>query len=289
MPLTLEDQRVFRELEKRCPMVTSDANFTNLFIWQGFYHFSWTMAHDCICILARPEGAPEFGLPPLGCGDRVRAAEFLLEELSEPLLSRVPEELAAKIGAAHPEWRIQADPDNDDYIYLAEKLINLNGRRMHQKKNHYNYFIQNYHFDLLPVEECLKEELLAVESKWLTSKSENIEPGLHLLLEEQAVHLLLENYSALGVQGLAIKIDGKIEAFSLGESLNDDTAIIHVEKGNPEIRGIYVAICSHFCKRYYSDKTYINREQDLGLPGLRKSKESLKPDHMGKKFNISPQ
>ncbi|MDR1677333.1 MAG: phosphatidylglycerol lysyltransferase domain-containing protein, partial [Deltaproteobacteria bacterium] len=83
-------------------------------------------------------------------------------------------------------------------------------------------------------------------------------------------------------------VDGRIEAFSLGESLSPDTALIHVEKGSPGIRGIYVALCSNFCRAAFSDKIYINREQDLGLPGLRWSKESLKPDHMRKKFNIWP-
>jgi hypothetical protein len=105
-------------------------------------------------------------------------------------------------------------------------------------------------------------------------------------MEKRAVHLLLANLEALCLQGMAIRIDGRIEGFTLGEPLNEDTALIHVEKGNPLIRGIYVALCSQFCRRYYSHLTYINREQDLGLPGLRFSKESLKPDHMVQKFVI---
>jgi hypothetical protein len=269
-------------------MVTSDANFTNLFIWQSYYNFVWTYVHECICILARPEGVPPYAFPPLGCGDRVRAAEFLAQQMTQPKLSRIPQELADKIAAAHPNWKIESDPNNDDYVYLAEKLINLNGRRMHQKKNHYNNFVQNNRFELLPINECPKEELLELEAKWLISKSEKVGSGSHLQMEKQAVHLLLEHYATLEIQGMAIRINGKIEAFTLGESLNPQTALIHVEKGNPDIRGIYVALCSHFCRRYYSDKIYINREQDLGLEGLRKSKESLKPDHMGKKFNVYP-
>ena len=286
--LALEDRPVFREREKRLPLFTSDANFSNMLIWQGFYHFSWTLAHDCLCVKAEPEGGSPFAFPPLGGGDFMAAVDFLAGTMNEPRFARVPEEAAAVISNARPQWKVEPDPDNDDYVYLAEKLITLSGRRMHQKKNHYNNFVQNNRFELVEVTESIHDELVAVEAKWLTSKTEKLGPDNHLNLEREAVHTLLENFTALEIHGLAIRISGKIEAFTLGEPLSPDTALIHVEKGNPEIRGVYVALCSHFCKTYYADKTYINREQDLGLPGLRKSKESLKPDHMRKKFNIWP-
>ncbi|MDR1050193.1 MAG: phosphatidylglycerol lysyltransferase domain-containing protein [Deltaproteobacteria bacterium] len=287
-PLTLADRDVFVEMEKRCPLHTSDANFTNMFIWQGFYNFSWTRESDCLCLLARPSSGAPFAMPPLGPGDKLAAAEFLVERMDSPMLARIPEELADRIAAAHPTWRVEHDADNDDYVYLAEKVINLSGRRMHQKKNHYNSFVKNNRFELVTVTPALHDELVEVEAKWLTSKTEKIGENSHLQIERDAVHLLLENFSTLEIQGLAIRIDGRIEAFSLGESLSPDTALIHVEKGSPEIRGIYVALCSSFCRASYSDKTYVNREQDLGLPGLRWSKESLKPDHMRRKFNIWP-
>ncbi|MDR2442962.1 MAG: phosphatidylglycerol lysyltransferase domain-containing protein [Deltaproteobacteria bacterium] len=287
--LTLEDRAIFCQQEMRRPLLTSDANFTNMFIWQGFYNFSWASAHGCLCVISNPQSGAPFAMPPLGEGDRLKATEFLVDNMENPKLSRIPKDLAAEIIEAHPQWRLEADVDNYDYLYSAEKLITLSGRRMHQKKNHYNHFIQNNRFEVLYVNEDLHDELQAVEAKWLTSKTEKIGPDSHLLMEQEAVHQLLENFRALEVQGLAIRIDGRIEAFTLGEVLNPETALIHVEKGNPNIRGIYVALCSFFCKNYYSDKIYINREQDLGLPGLRKSKESLKPVIMAEKFNIYPQ
>ncbi|MDR1309409.1 MAG: phosphatidylglycerol lysyltransferase domain-containing protein [Deltaproteobacteria bacterium] len=287
-PLSLADRPIFVETEKRCPLHTSDANFTNMFIWQGFYNFSWTTAHDCLCLVSDPAGGTPFAMPPLGPGDKVRAVEFLVGGMAEPRLSRVPEELALAVKAAHPGWRVEPDPDNDDYVYLAEKIINLSGRRMHQKKNHYNSFVRNNRFELLTVTRDLRDELVDVEAKWLTSKTEKIGDNSHLQIEKEAVHLLLENFEALEMRGLAIRIEGRIEAFSLGESLSPDTALIHVEKGSPDIRGIYVALCSSFARASFSDKTYVNREQDLGLPGLRRSKESLKPDHMRRKFDIWP-
>jgi hypothetical protein len=287
-PLSLADRPVFAEAEKLCPLFASDANFTNMFIWQGFYRFSWTTAHGCLCLIADPAGGTPFAMPPLGAGDKIKAAEFLAGQMAEPRLSRVPEELALAIKEAFPGWRIVPDPDNDDYVYLAEKIINLSGRRMHQKKNHYNSFVRNNRFELVTVTKDLRDELVEVEAKWLTSKTEKIGENSHLQIEKEAVHLLLENFEALEIQGLAIRIEGRIEAFTLGESLSPDTALIHVEKGSPDIRGIYVALCSSFARAAFSDKTFVNREQDLGLPGLRRSKESLKPDHMRRKYDVWP-
>ncbi|MDR1546276.1 MAG: phosphatidylglycerol lysyltransferase domain-containing protein [Deltaproteobacteria bacterium] len=287
-PLELADRPVFREIEKSRPLPTSDANFSNMFMWRSYYRFSWTEAHGCLCLLARPEGRPAFGFPPLGDGDKVRAVEFLFENMDEPLLTRTPEAMAVELAAARPGWRLAPDPDNDDYVYLVDKIVTLSGRRMHQKKNHYNYFVQNYRYEAIEVTPALHDELVEVEAKWLTSKTEKIGPDSHLRMEQEAVHVLLENFEALETCGLAIRIDGRIEAFALGERLSGDTGLVHVEKGNPDVRGIYVALCSFFCRSCFGDLTYVNREQDLGLPGLRRSKESLKPDHMEKKFNVRP-
>jgi hypothetical protein len=287
-PLTLDDRDDFRALEKAFPLKTSDVNFTNMFIWNDYYHFTWTRAFDCLCLLAAPDEQDPFALPPLGGGDKLKAAEFLFSQLKTPVMSRVPQETADMLTQNRPAWKISPDPDNDDYVYLSEKLINLSGRRMHQKKNHYNHFVQNNRYELAEVTEDLIPELVTVEDLWLTAKTEKIGHQSHLIMEKKAVHLLLANLAYLGLQGLAIRIDGRIEAFTLGEIMTPDTALIHVEKGNPDIRGIYVALCSNFCRRYYSHLTYINREQDLGLPGLKFSKESLKPDHKGFKFVVTP-
>jgi hypothetical protein len=287
-PITLEDRDIFRAAEKACPLTTSDVNFTNMIIWNDYYHITWTEYGGCLALLARPEGQEPFALPPLGLGDQLAATEYLFSQLDKPRLSRAPESLVQVIAKERPNWTILPDPDNDDYVYLAEKLINLSGRRMHQKKNHYNYFKQNYSYELVDVTLDLIPELIAVEDLWLTAKTEKIGEESHLIMEKRAVHICLDKIEELSLKGLAIRVEGRIEAFTLGEPLNEDTALIHVEKGNPAIRGIYVALLSEFCSRYFSTLTYVNREQDLGLPGLKFSKESLKPHHMAKKFVVTP-
>jgi hypothetical protein len=217
-------------------------------------------------------------------------AAAMEREGMSPLFSRVTERDAGTIRALRPGWDVRPDRDNDDYVYDADKLRTLSGRSMHQKKNHYNRFIQSYNAEFLAVTPGLAEELKSVEDKWLTLKTEKEGEGAatHLAMEREAVHSILENFEALGQKGLAVTIDGRIEAFTTGEALPDGTLLVHVEKGNPEIRGIYVALCSHFARQIFPGASFVNREQDLGLPGLRRSKESLKPHHFVKKFNVIP-
>ncbi|MDR2611791.1 MAG: phosphatidylglycerol lysyltransferase domain-containing protein [Deltaproteobacteria bacterium] len=294
VPLALDDRPVFRALELACPLEGSDAAFTNLYIWQNYYRFTWARLGEALCLMAAPERGEPFCLPPLGYRASLAAWDMMAEHMRclslPPVFSRVPERDALLVKAARPDWEIEPDRDNDDYVYDANKLRTLSGRSMHQKKNHYNHFVQNYRAEYLPITRDLFPELRSLEDKWLTLKAEKEGAGAatHLAMEREAIHALLESFETLGQKGLAIVINGRIEAFTAGEMLTPDTLLVHVEKGNPEIRGIYVALCSHFVREVFPEAAYVNREQDLGLPGLRRSKESLKPHHFVRKYRVIP-
>lgn len=291
-PLTLDDQPVFRAAEQSVPQLIGDTNFTNLFIWKSYYHPTWLEAHGCVCLMANPAGEEPFGLPPVGSGDQLAALDLTLEALKEltdqPVFKRVPEALVERLAAAGRPYDCRHDRDNDDYIYLREQLCGLGGRRMHQKKNHYNYFVNHYQFECLPLTRTLVPELLNVQESWLATKEERNVPIGHLENEVESVHELLRHFEELKQLGLAIRIDGRIAGFTMGEVLSPDTVLVHLEKADYEIRGLFVALSSHFCRTLPPGIVYINREQDLGLPGLRRSKESLKPDHLRRKYIVTP-
>jgi hypothetical protein len=109
----------------------------------------------------------------------------------------------------------------------------------------------------------------------------------NLLSEDYAVRRALTNFNELDYMGGAIMVNGRMEAFSLGELLNPDTAVIHIEKANPDIPGLYTAINQLFAENGWPDTEFINREQDLGIDGLRKAKESYYPHHMVNKYTIA--
>ncbi len=146
--------------------------------------------------------------------------------------------------------------------------------------------MKNYDYEKRPIDESIIPELLSMQEDWCRLKECGADPGLHQ--EDQAVYEALSNFDSLNCLGLAVLIDSKVQAFTLGETLNTDTAVIHIEKANPEIRGLQAAINQFFCQEAWSGVKFINREQDLGLEGLRKAKESYRPHHMVEKFIIRP-
>ncbi len=124
-------------------------------------------------------------------------------------------------------------------------------------------------------------ECLNFTEKWISLKDIEENPGI--LKEFDAIKTVLENYDFFNVKGIVLKINGKIEAYSFGEKLNPETAVTHIEKANPEIKDAYAFINMSFAKMM-SEFKYINREQDLGIPGLRYAKKSYHPVKMIFKF-----
>ena len=109
---------------------------------------------------------------------------------------------------------------------------------------------------------------------------------MNLMDEWKAVFNGLNHYRDLDLRGGGIIIDGRMEAFALGERLNDETAVIHIEKANPHLPGRYTLVNQQFCEHCWAEIEYINREQDLGEPGLRKAQISYHPDHLEEKYTI---
>ena len=104
--------------------------------------------------------------------------------------------------------------------------------------------------------------------------------------EWAAINAALADFQALELQGGVILINDRVEAFTCGELLNAATAVIHLEKANPEVRGLYAVINQQFCQQAWAGVPFVNREQDLGEPGLRTAKMSYHPHHLVEKFRI---
>jgi hypothetical protein len=284
-PLALDDRDHITAMFRAHPPITSELTFTNLFMWRHHYRFRWSMAGDALLIAAEsPQGEP-FALPPVGGGDLARAFRFLLDHLGRlaalPEIHRVPEPLARRYSET---LALEAEENraHSDYLYRTKSLITLSGRKYHRKRNHLNQFRSAYAYRYEPLTPGLIEACLELQEEWcrLRDCTENTA----LLSEERAVHEALRHYFQLGLTGAAILVNGGVVAFSLGEPLNPETAVIHVEKANPEFAGSYAVINQEFCRHAWSKFTYVNREQDLGDQGLRQAKLSYYPDHLVSKF-----
>jgi hypothetical protein len=282
--LGLEDRDQITVFFHRYAPVTSELTFTNLFMWRRLYNFQWCLAADALLLIAQIDDNPPYGLPPVGAHDLTPAWRQLLDFLGghqvRPEIHRVPEAMAQQY--ADPlSLEVQEDEANSDYLYRTDALINLRGRKYHRKRNHLKQFRNRYSYRYQPLNGDWIEACLELEEQWCRLRSCVLHPALHQ--EELAIREALLHYHKLDCQGAAILVDEKVVAFSLGEPLNPDTAVIHIEKADPEFPGSYSVINQEFCKNFWSNFTFINREQDLGEPGLRQAKLSYYPDHLAKK------
>ncbi|MCF8033909.1 MAG: phosphatidylglycerol lysyltransferase domain-containing protein [Desulfarculaceae bacterium] len=288
-PLELSAKPVFDRHLHQGPPCISELTFSNLFMWRHHYQPLWREHGGCLLVIVSPEGGPAFGLPPAGGGDLLAACEALCRDLAEmgaaPVLNRVGERLALALDEGE-RFGTELDLANSDYVYLAEELADLPGRRFHRKKNHFNKFVKTHEFEYRPLEAELIAQVLDMQEKWCQIRECAADPGL--ASEDRAIYEALTHYDSLDYSGGVIIIEDKVAAFSLGEPLNPDTAVVHIEKANPEYDGIYAAINKLFVQNAWAHMKYINREQDLGLSGLRKAKESYQPDHMVNKYVVTP-
>lgn len=288
-PIEIQDKPLFDEFLRKDHPQVSELTFTNLFIWRHHYQPTWVEWNGCILILFHPHKGPAYGLSPFGPGDKKSALGVLCKEIAKETdqvrICRVGEEFVTN-HVDPAKYEVAPDRDNSDYIYLAKDLINLSGNKYHRKKNHLNQFIKNHAFEYRPLDVELAKRVLGMQESWCQIRECVLKPDL--LAEDYAVHEALTYFEKLGYQGGAILIDSVVEAFSLGEPLNQDTAVIHIEKANPDILGLYAAINQLFCLNTWSNMSYINREQDMGVEGLRKAKESYYPHHMVNKYIVIP-
>lgn len=169
------------------------------------------------------------------------------------------------------------DMGAEDYVYLREKMVSLSGKHLQPKRNHINKFEKLYpEYQFEEITDANLEECLALGQDWLEHK----EVDSSRLAEQKMIEKCLRHREELGLLTGALRVDGKIIAFTFGSPINQDTFDIHVEKADISYEGAFAMINREFAKRIPEQYTYINREEDLGLEGLRKSKLSYKPELM---------
>jgi len=164
--------------------------------------------------------------------------------------------------------------------------MELKGKKYDGKRNHLNNLLKTHSFKYEKMNSSHFKECILLNDKWCSEKKKESEEFPNIECEGMVVREAFDNFEFLELTGGVIKIDGKITAFSIGQMLNSDTAVIHIEKADPLVRGMSQLINREFVRNAWSDATYINREQDMGHVGLRKAKMSYHPVRMEKKYNI---
>jgi len=290
-PLSLHDRDTVHERLVRFQPVTSELTFSNLFIWHAAYQTEWSVYKDWLLFIGSFDGQ-SFALPPVGPGPRKGAAlavmEWLKDEhgIAEPRIERADSALAKEL-QDEPSVYILPARDQYDYVYRTRDLIDLSGNRYHSKRNHINAMQKKHTFRYDIMKDIYVRQCMELVEKWCGIK--RCEEDMNLLGEWDAVGEMLAHFDRLRVRGGVLLIEDRVAAFAFGELLNPTTAVVHIEKADPDIRELYTVINQQFSEHSLHDVPFINREQDLGQPGLRKAKMSYHPDHLVEKFTIITQ
>jgi len=273
----------------------SHFNFTNFFMWREPYHIHWAIEEGILYLTAKWNGR-FFVMQPFGPADRMpeavgRQLEWF-QSVGQPFQASG---LEASMAAVYEQYeglsfQVQSNRDDFDYLYQTADLIQLAGRKYHSKKNHLNSFRKDYaEAEYLPITPEIVQDCKLNINAWYKMRSQDLPDDPFLALERAAVIEVLNNFTDFKLQGGAIAVGKRIVAFTFGEQLNRDTAVIHVEKADPAVRGAYPAINQAFLAHEWSHLPYVNRQEDMGIAGMRKAKESYKPVRMIEKFTAAMQ
>ena len=292
-PPRLEEKPWVDELLRRADYRGCDYNFTNLFVWSRAYHQEIARVDDFLVTHVCGRMGCSF-MFPAGGGDLASVIRKLEEEAAgrgEPLrlVCLTPRQMAELEEFFPGQFTFTADRDGYDYLYEIDRLADLGGKRLHAKRNHINRFMENN--PSWTYEEITPESLgecLAMDKEWyrrsLAREGEAEERDLGD--EGVALRQAMEHYQALGLEGGLIRVHGEVVAFTMGDLLNSDTYDVHFEKAYGELQGAYAMINREFARWVrgrHPNVRYLNREDDMGVEGLRKAKESYYPDQMVEK------
>lgn len=271
-----------------------DYNFTNLFVWSRAYGQEIAQVDGFLVTHLCGRMGCSY-MYPAGSGDLAAAIDILAREADERrqplrlvcLTTRQMEELDRLMPG---RFAYEADRDGFDYLYDIDRLADLTGKKLHAKRNHINRFMDNnpswVYEEITPqtLPECLE-----MDKEWYRRSMvrEGAAEERDLGDEGIALRTAMDHYHALGLEGGLIRVYGEVVAFTMGDRLNSDTYDVHFEKAYGELQGAYAMINREFARwvrAKHPNVRYLNREDDMGVEGLRKAKESYYPDRMVEKY-----
>ncbi len=290
-PLELADKPIFDRMLGQRYYENSWFTFTTFFTWRENFTTHWALHDDALFLKMRATGLVYF-TAPFAAADRSFAAAVdaaVQESRSQGetfLMKGLSPAMCAELESTFPgRFVMEAQRDYFDYLYKAEDLRMLAGRRYHSKRNFVNRFLmehKNWQYESLT--SASLSDCLQVEQSWCDNRdcsADNMVGAEYRALEES-----LRNFDVLELRGGLIRVAGRPVAFSIGETLNKDTVVVHMEKADPSIPGLYAMINRECCRQAWGDVEFINREEDMGEEGLRKAKESYYPLRLIEKHKI---
>jgi len=285
-PVTLADRDFFTRHYALYPQTHSDNTFTNMVCWNHYAHYRYAYVNRNLILASTIDGTTRFR-PPIGPRDPalLKALIRLASEVSnyEPVVLIDPD-TATWMRETCCGMNLVPDRNHFEYVYRAADLAELPGKHYLTIRHQINKFRRNCAYAVEPITAENREEVMSFFVKWCEWKGCENDPVL--AHEKDAVFFAVDHFNELDIQGLMIRVNHEIAATSLFEPLNADTALVHFEKGLPDCEGIYKAINAETAALLAKTFTYINRESDLGVAGLREAKLRYHPHHMVEVYSL---
>ncbi len=289
--LEIKDKQIFESYMNGHGYRHSEASFSNLFIWQNAWNIEWAEDGEALYMKMEGDAYRPFFLPPYlkdwskSCQPHMKKVEQYMQNASGGFYVKcaIPEMVQKIIEDCGRRYRFAYDAANSEYVYNTADLARLEGKKYHAKRNHINAFLKRHTFEFYDYSSEWQEACLQIHNSWMEEHRDSTEKDV--ADELVATSRALMYFEQLNFTGCVIVADGVPAAFSMGERISPDTAIIHIEKACCGFDGLYQLINREFAARRFADTSFINRAEDMGMEGLRRAKLSYYPAFMLKRYD----
>ncbi len=282
-PLKIEDAEKIKYILKNSTGENCQMSLNSFYGWGPEYDLKIAFSGDSFVTKNRFGGKISYCFPQ-GENDRKGIIEEILKTDEEVSFYGLSENDVHFVEKEFPGvFKFKEKRDSEDYIYLAENLASLSGKKYHSKRNHIKFFEKNYNWSYESINEKNINDCIRMTEKWIEENEEKLDDGVDV--ELNVIKRAFDNFTTLGYIGGLIRVDGETVAWTLGERLSEDTFCTHFEKAFASFRGAYPIINREFAKNELKSYTFVNREEDMGLEGLRRAKLSYHPVKLGVIYN----
>jgi hypothetical protein len=285
--LTVKDRSVVQPLLQQSLHPLCNFSFANQIIWEESFHSKFAIVGDMLILHFQLNEEPYFHFP-IGRGNTKQMLEKMMEYAQSRkikfCLMPLTEEMKSFLEENFPKrFTFTASRDYSDYLYQTKDLIELKGKQYQSKRNHINKFKKMYNYVYATITQQDIVDCLETHEQWIEEQNCS---GENCPFEQEtcAVKIALNNFEAIGMTGGLIRVEGKVAAFTLGQAINNTTFDICVEKALSQYEGAYSIINQQFLEHHVADFPFVNREEDLGIEGLRKAKLSYHPHQLLVKY-----
>lgn len=288
--LGLDDAPLVGKFYSRSLLNQCEFSFANLLVWRDFDRPDITFINGNLCLKINPVDEAPFFLEPMGGNDLPDTARICLSHTGR--MSRLSPAFISKI----PDLKPHAKPlrNHFDYIYRTKDLVEIKGEKFDGKRNHVKHMKMRFpSYEYVELKKVHAGIAIALFDDWsshrkkVDSKQQSVAPELEYTCQLDALKRAFEYYDELRLIGGQIRVEDVCAGFVVGSKLRDDMACVHFLYSRPDFPGSFQTVLWEACRNSFSEFEFVNLEQDLGLPGLRRIKNSYHPIRLEEKFEIA--